>query len=82
MLKYQDGFRIAEEDLKLRGPGDFFGTRQHGLAELKIADLYVDHEILKTASSFAEELLTEDPKLNREPWRPLREYLEKNHTIG
>ncbi|MBR4762554.1 MAG: ATP-dependent DNA helicase RecG [Clostridia bacterium] len=59
-----DGFKIAEADLKLRGPGDFLGSRQHGLPDLKIADLYADNDILKLASMAAANLLEHDPKLN------------------
>ena len=58
-----DGFKIAEADLKLRGPGDFLGERQHGLPDLKIADLYADNDILKLASMAASNLLEHDPKL-------------------
>lgn len=58
-----DGFKIAEADLKLRGPGDFLGERQHGLPDLKIADLYADNDILKLASMAAANLLEHDPKL-------------------
>ncbi|MBO4433180.1 MAG: ATP-dependent DNA helicase RecG [Clostridia bacterium] len=58
-----DGFKIAEADLKLRGPGDFLGSRQHGLPDLKIADLYADNDILKLASMAAANLLEHDPKL-------------------
>lgn len=47
MTKYSDGFMISEKDMELRGPGDIFGTRQHGLPEFKIANLYEDIEILK-----------------------------------
>lgn len=54
MTKSTDGFFISEQDLKLRGPGDFFGTRQHGLPELKIANLYTDMGILKKAQECAE----------------------------
>lgn len=61
-----DGFKIAEADLKLRGPGDFLGSRQHGLPDLKIADLYADNDILKLASMAAANLLEHDPKL-KEP---------------
>lgn len=57
MCESGDGFYISEQDLKLRGPGDFFGTRQHGLPEMKIADLVSDAEILKLASSAAAEIL-------------------------
>lgn len=61
-----DGFRIAEEDLKLRGPGDFFGDKQHGLPELKIAML-TDTFILKEAESFAAALLKKDPEISLYP---------------
>ena len=63
MTKTTDGFRIAEEDLRLRGPGDFFGQRQHGLPGLKIADLGCDTQLLKEAQQSAEALLAEDPTL-------------------
>jgi len=58
-----DGFKIAEEDLKLRGPGDFFGQRQHGLPQLRVADLAGDTRILKEAQDAAEALLRKDPEL-------------------
>ena len=60
MTESEDGFVISEKDLKLRGPGEFFGIRQHGLPELKIADLYKDMPILKEAQSAAVELLKRD----------------------
>jgi len=60
-----DGFVIAEEDLKLRGPGDFFGTRQHGLPSLKLADMFRDSRILKAAAGAAKELIESDPGLDR-----------------
>lgn len=53
MCKSNDGFYISEQDLKLRGPGDFFGTRQHGLPELKAANLFEDMDILKSAQEAA-----------------------------
>ncbi len=65
MCESNDGFYIAEQDLKLRGPGDFFGTRQHGLPELKIANLFEDNDILVMAQNAAEELLREDSKLEK-----------------
>ena len=58
-----DGFRIAEEDLKLRGPGEFFGTRQHGLPELRIADILGDYRLLRTARRDAFKLAAADPEL-------------------
>ena len=62
-----DGFRIAEEDLKLRGPGDFFGNRQHGLPELKVADLAADARLLQKTQEAAEALLHTDPTLSTLP---------------
>ena len=63
MTQTGDGFKIAEEDLKLRGPGDFFGRRQHGLPALKIADLTCDMRLLKEAQGAALALLERDPEL-------------------
>ena len=61
-----DGFKIAEEDLKLRGPGDFLGSRQHGLPQLKIADIYADNDVLRLTGMVAAYLLENDPKLKKE----------------
>lgn len=58
-----DGFKVAEEDLKLRGPGDFFGTQQHGLPAFKIADLTRDTELLRRAQEISAKIMAEDPKL-------------------
>ena len=63
LSKTNNGFKIAEEDLRLRGPGDFFGSRQHGLPQLGIADLAGDMRVLKEAQTAAEELLRADPGL-------------------
>ena len=67
MAKTTDGFKIAEEDLRLRGPGDFFGQRQHGLPGLKLADIGCDAQLLKEAQQAAEDLLARDPELNSCP---------------
>ena len=67
MTKTADGFKIAEEDLRLRGPGDFFGVRQHGLPGLRVADIGCDTRLLAEAQSAAEELLARDPSLTRYP---------------
>jgi len=67
MTKTSDGFKIAEEDLRLRGPGDFFGQRQHGLPGLKIADIGCDTQLLKEAQLAAETLLEKDPELKTCP---------------
>ena len=65
MCKTNDGFEISEKDLNLRGPGDFFGTRQHGLPEMKIANLYKDVKILKEVQNCAIELYKKDKKLEK-----------------
>lgn len=62
--KTNDGFKLAEEDLKLRGPGQFFGEAQHGLPDLKIADVFRDVEILIQARDAAEKFITDDENLN------------------
>lgn len=67
-----DGFQIAEEDLRLRGPGDFFGKRQHGLPQLKVADFAADMELLKEARAAAEELVGSDPELKQPAHRLLK----------
>lgn len=65
MTSTTDGFKIADEDLKMRGPGDFFGSRQHGLPEMKIAML-TDTAILNEANRFARELIIDDPDFLKE----------------
>lgn len=72
-----DGFKIAEEDLKLRGPGDFFGARQHGLPQLHIADLAGDMRMLKEAQVAAQELLKTDPGLKKKAHRALLERVRR-----
>ena len=63
MEKTNNGFEISEEDLRLRGPGDFFGSRQHGLPEMHVADLGADTQVLKRAQEEAKTLLDSDPQL-------------------
>lgn len=67
-----DGFALAEKDLELRGPGDFFGDRQHGLPMLQIASMADDLEVMTRAQQAAKELLAEDPSLAKAEHRPLR----------
>ena len=62
-----DGFKIADEDLALRGPGDFLGERQHGLPPMKIADIFADRDVLELAGNQAKLLLEEDRELSRHP---------------
>ena len=72
-----DGFKISEEDLKARGPGDFFGNRQHGLPQMKLADLAGDMRLLSQAQEAARALLEQDPQLsdpeNRPVWERVRQ---------
>jgi len=77
MKKTNDGFEIAETDLKIRGPGEFFGTMQHGLPQLKIANLYKDAELLKQAQEAAKELIKNDPKLIKNENSALDEHIKK-----
>lgn len=77
LVKSSDGFEIAEEDLKLRGPGEIFGTKQHGLPELNISDLVSHADVLSKAKDAANEILSEDPFLKREENKPLRERVTK-----
>ncbi|MCM1024034.1 MAG: ATP-dependent DNA helicase RecG [Prevotella sp.] len=67
MTKTSDGFEISEYDLKMRGAGDFFGSRQHGLPDLKIADIAADRELLADCQRAARELLAESPGLEKFP---------------
>ncbi|TVL99254.1 MAG: DNA helicase RecG [Candidatus Brocadia sp. WS118] len=73
MTRTSDGFKIAEMDFRLRGPGEFFGTRQHGLPELRISDLIKDFPILKKARSDAFELVSKDPQLTLDTHLRMRE---------
>ncbi len=73
LCRTNDGFRIADEDLKMRGPGDFFGTVQHGLPPFKIADLARDIEQMKLVRATADRIIKEDPQLERKEHVALRE---------
>lgn len=77
MRETSDGFRIASEDLRLRGPGDFFGNRQHGLPEMHIADLCTDMDVLSSAQSAAKAVLLEDPQLTHPEHAALRAQVER-----
>ena len=65
MTRSNDGFEIAEHDLKIRGPGELFSTRQHGLPDLKIANIIDDFELLVMARKYAFELTQQDPMLTK-----------------
>lgn len=72
-----DGFKIAEEDLKLRGPGEFFGTSQHGLPDLKLADLSRDMQLLQTAHQTSKNIIDKDPDLSLPEHRILNELVNR-----
>lgn len=72
-----DGFQIAQADLEQRGPGDFFGSRQHGLPQLHVADLGVDVRLLEKAQTAAQTLLAQDPTLSQPQHRPLMDRLRR-----
>ena len=72
-----DGFKISEEDLKVRGPGDFFGNRQHGLPQMKLADLAGDMRLLSEAQEAARSLLEQDPQLSQPENRPVWERVRR-----
>lgn len=76
MTETNNGFIISEKDLELRGSGEFFGTRQHGLPELKIANLFEDIEMLKSVQSVAIKIIEEDPNLEKEKNILLRKQIE------
>ena len=80
MQDTNDGFVIAEKDLELRGSGEFFGTKQHGLPEFKIANLFEDMKVLKLVQSLAIKIEQEDPKLELEKNERLKKLVDKKFT--
>ena len=75
--KSNDGFYIASEDLKMRGPGDLFGIRQSGVFSFKVGDIYNDADMLKLASEWAEKVLKEDAALESERYACIKTYFEE-----
>lgn len=75
MCQTNDGFKISAKDMELRGPGEFFGTRQHGLPELKIANLFTDMKVLSVAQTAAAQTLIGDPSLSKEENKYLKEHM-------
>lgn len=83
MAKTNDGFEISEKDLELRGPGEFFGIRQHGLPDLKIANLFKDMDVLKEAQELCFKILKEDKELKKPEHRLIRDVInQKLAQIG
>ena len=80
-----DGFKIASEDLRLRGPGELFGIRQSGEFAFRIADIYTDAELLEETSKLVDELMADDPSLSKNDHLLLRDsiekYVEKSETL-
>ena len=77
MCQTNNGFVISEKDLELRGSGEFFGTKQHGLPEFKIANLFEDMPILQTVNVVANRIISEDPELKMEKNKEIREVISK-----
>ena len=75
--KSNDGFFIASEDLRLRGPGDLFGIRQSGILDFKLGDVFQDSQVLQQASEVANLILEEDPQLEKEKYQSLKQEVQK-----
>ena len=80
MCSTNDGFIISEKDLELRGSGDFFGTAQHGIPEMKIANLFEDIPILKEVQQIASDIMKDDPKLEKDKNIRLKNLIEEKFT--
>lgn len=82
MCETTDGFKIADEDLKLRGPGDFFGTRQHGLPKLRIADILTDTKILMQTQELAQEIMLSDCNFQQQEHRQIgKQVMKKIYSL-
>lgn len=82
MCETTDGFKIADEDLKLRGPGDFFGTRQHGLPKLRIADILTDTKILMQTQELAKEIMMTDSNFIKPEHQKIgKQVMKKVHSL-
>ena len=80
MVKTNNGFEIAETDLKLRGPGDIFSTKQSGFPDLKYADIIQDAELISKTKSIAFDLINKDPSLDSPSNSVIRKNLIKHYT--
>ena len=79
MQSTSDGFKISDEDLKLRGPGDFFGTKQHGYIKSKLANFADDGEIIRQTRKQAFEIVEHDPKLQLEKHKKIKKQFKENY---
>ena len=82
MCRTADGFEIAEEDLKMRGPGDFFGLKQHGLPQMKLANLLRDMTTLKETGEAVNEVIATDPTLSFPGHRGMKEAVKALFTVN
>ncbi len=82
MIKTSDGFIIAEEDLKIRGPGEFFGLKQHGFPELRVADIFKDKKLLKYAREDVLKILKEDSIISLKEEEIIKNFILENYSIS
>ena len=82
MIETNDGFKIAEEDLNIRGPGEILGKKQSGLPSFNVADLSHDSDLLEEARYYADEIINTDPKLKNENNKNLKDllYIHERYT--
>ena len=76
MCDTNDGFKIAEKDLEIRGPGDIEGTKQSGILDFKLANIVNDKQMVETARELTERIINDDPELNSDDNLPLKKFLQ------
>ncbi len=79
LCKNDDGFALAEEDLRLRGPGDFFGTKQHGLPQFKLINLYEDQNVIQSVDYYFSQIITKDPALKNQENRNITKAIQQRY---
>jgi ATP-dependent DNA helicase RecG len=82
MTETNDGFLLSEKDLELRGPGDFFGKKQSGLPEFKVADMVHDYRALEVARNDAQLLINQEDFWTNDEYTQLRNYIEKSGVLA
>jgi ATP-dependent DNA helicase RecG len=78
MCSTNDGFKIAEDDMQMRGPGDLYGTKQSGILKFRLADILIDKDILEETRTEALEVIKEDPNIENPQNELLRQLLKEN----